>query len=242
MNVLILAAGLPAFQVGGEKFPLFLTEIEGTILLQKIADQCKGKKPVKLTFVFNRQDVSKYYLQDICKMIDLNANVVSMEGTSQGAACTALYSVIDFEQSESLLIVNANQFIDLNLSDEILYFENSDVDAGLFVFDSTHPRYSYVRINEQHLVIEAAEKRPISRLANTGIFWFKKTSDFVYAVEQLIRKNASVDNIFYVTPALNELVLISKKILVKEIERAAYHPLKTEKQLNEFEQSMEHKA
>ena len=190
MNVLILAAGLPAFQVGGEKFPLFLTEIEGTILLQKIADQCKGKKPVKLTFVFNRQDVSKYYLQDICKMIDLNANVVSMEGTSQGAACTALYSVIDFEQSESLLIVNANQFIDLNLSDEILYFENRDVDAGLFVFDSTHPRYSYVRINEQHLVIEAAEKRPISRLANTGIFWFKKTSDFVYAVEQLIRKNA----------------------------------------------------
>lgn len=239
MNVLILAAGAPSFQVGGENYPLYLTEIDGSLLLQKIVSQCRGIHRAQFTFVFNREEISKYHLNDICSLIDDRAKVVTIEGVSQGAACTALYSAIDFDESESLLVMNANQLVDVDLGNEIDLFESNNIDAAVFVFESAHPRYSYVRINSEKLVIEAAEKRPISRLATTGVFWFKRSGDFVYAVQQMIRKNAAVDGNFYVAPALNELVLLGKKIAIKEIEKSAYHPMKSEKQLSDFELTLE---
>lgn len=237
MNVLILAAGAPTFQVGGENYPLYLTEIDGLILLQKIVNQCAAIPGAKFTFVFNREEVSKYHLDDICRLIDDCATVISIDGVSQGAACTALYSAVDFDPSESLLVMNANQLVDVDLGKEIDSFVKGDVDAGVFVFDSAHPRYSYVRIDSENFVIEAAERRPISRMATTGVFWFKRAGDFVSAVQQMIRNSAAVEGNFYVAPALNELVLTGKKIAINEIDRTSYHPIKSEKQLSDFEQS-----
>lgn len=237
MNILILAAGAPSFQVEGENYPLYLTEIDGLMLLQKIVNQCIGIPDAKFTFVFNRDEVIKYHLGDICRLIDGRATVISIDSATQGAACTALYSAIDFDGSDSLLVMNANQLVDLDLGDEIDLFDKSNVDAGVFVFDSAHPRYSYVRVNHQKLVIEAAERRPISRLATTGIFWLRRAGDFVSAVQQMIRNDAAVDGIFYVAPALNQLVLEGKKIAIREIDRASYHPIKSEKQLSDIEHS-----
>lgn len=237
MNVLILAAGVPSFRVEGENYPLYLTEIDGLMLLQKIVNQCAGIPSVKFTFVFNRDEVLQYHLDDICRLIDGSATVISIDGVSRGAACTALYSAIDFDPSESLLVMNANQLVDVNLGKEINSFIKQDVDAGVFVFDSAHPRYSYVKINTEKFVIEATERRPISRYATTGVFWFKHAEDFVFAVQQMIRNGALVDGNFYVAPSLNELVLMDKKIAIKEIDRTSYHPIKSEKQLIDFEQS-----
>lgn len=239
MNVLVLAAGAPAFHIGGENYPLYLTEIDGSLLLNKIVNQCKGIQRPHFTFVFNQEEVTQYHLNNICKLIDERANVIAIEGKSKGAACTALYCAIDFDESESLLVMNANQLVDVDLGNEIAAFESGNLDAAVIVFNSVHPRYSYVKINSDGLVIEAAEKRPISRLATTGIFWFKRSGDFVHAVQQMIRKGAAVEDIFYVAPALNELVLSGKRIAAKEIDRTAYHPMKSEKQLIDFEQTVE---
>lgn len=237
MNVLILAAGNPSFQVEGEKYPLYLTEIDGLMLLQKIVNQCADISEAKFIFVFNRDEVEKYHLRNICRLIHGNAQVVSIDGSSMGAACTALYSVIDLDLSESLLVMNANQLVDVNLGKEIQSFLSAHVDAGVFVFDSAHPRYSYVKIDGNELVVEAAERRPISRFATTGVFWYKRAKDFVFAVQQMIRNGVEIDGHYYVAPSLNELVLEGKKIAIKEINKTSYHPLKSEKQLNDFEQS-----
>jgi dTDP-glucose pyrophosphorylase len=235
LHILVLAAGIPAFQVGGESYPLYLTEVDGLLLLNKVVNQCIGIKQSRFTFAFNREEIQQFHLRDICKLIDDSAHVVAIEGMSRGAACTALYCAIDFEASASLLVINANQLVDVNLKSEIEGFESSGVDAAVFVFNSAHPRYSYVKVSPEGLVLEAAEKRPISHFANTGIFWFKRSGDFVQALQQMIIKGACVDDKFYVAPALNELVLAGKKIAVKEITRSAYHPIKNEKQLSDFE-------
>jgi hypothetical protein len=235
MNILVLAAGGPTFQVGGESYPLYLTEVDGLLLLSKVIEQCKGIMHSTVTFAFNREEILQFHLRDICKLIDDRANVVSIEGLSKGAACTALYCAIDFDAAESLLVMNANQLLDVDLENEITAFDSSGMDAAVFVFKSAHPRYSYVKVDSEGLVVEAAEKRPISCFATTGIFWFRRSGDFVQALQQMIRKGASVDEKFYVAPALNEMVLAGRKIAVKEIDRSAYHPIKSEKQLSDFE-------
>ena len=66
-------------------------------------------------------------------------------------------------------------------------------------------------------MVESAEKRPISRSASAGFFWFRKASDFFDAVRDMILKDDHVRGVFYVAPALNQLVLRQKKISAIEL-------------------------
>jgi hypothetical protein len=47
----------------------------------------------------------------------------------------------------------------------------------------------------------------------------------------MIRKDASVNELFYICPAFNELVLERAKIGTHVVEARKYRPLKTERQL-----------
>ena len=101
---------------------------------------------------------------------------------------------------------------------------------------AVHPRWSYVRCDEDGLVVEAAEKRPISRLATAGAYWYRRGSDFVEAVMAMIRKDASVEGRFYVCPAFNELILRGLRIGTRHIDRAQYFSLATPRSVATYEE------
>ncbi|MFH7416928.1 glycosyl transferase family 2, partial [Pseudomonas syringae pv. tagetis] len=58
---------------------------------------------------------------------------------------------------------------------------------------------------------------------------------YVAAAKEMIRKDARVNDNIYIAPALNELVLLKKKIGAYRIEPGQYRPLKTYSQLHVFE-------
>ena len=51
----------------------------------------------------------------------------------------------------------------------------------------------------------------------------------------MIRKDAKVNDSFYIVPALNELVLQHKKIGAYRVEPAQYRPLKSAAQVHAYE-------
>ena len=142
-----------------------------------------------------------------------------------------MLGVVSLDQDAPLLIVSANQFVDIDFDCFTSSMLDSQYDAGTIIFDSVHPRYSYVLIEDDH-VVEASEKNPISRNATAGAYWYRKTSYFTDAVKQMIRKDARVDNMFYICPSFNELILRGLKIGVKSIDSKQYHPLKS---ISQFE-------
>ena len=75
----------------------------------------------------------------------------------------------------------------------------------------------------------------ISKNATTGTFWFARAGELVEAIKNMVRKEAHVDGSYYVAKAFNELILKQQKIGVLHIEPHQYHPLKTERQLYQFE-------
>jgi dTDP-glucose pyrophosphorylase len=91
------------------------------------------------------------------------------------------------------------------------------VDGGILVFESTHPKWSFAKLNNEGYVCEVAEKRPISNLATVGIYFWRKGSDYVKYAEQMIQKNIRVNNEFYVCPVFNEAIQDGKKIKVFKI-------------------------
>jgi len=101
-------------------------------------------------------------------------------------------------------------------------FRDRNLDGGIIVFRDVHPRWSFIKVNQEGFAIECAEKRPISNLATTGLYYFKKGSDFVFAVTSMLKKSASVDGNYYICPAYNEMILGQKKIGVYEVPKQAY--------------------
>ena len=62
---------------------------------------------------------------------------------------------------------------------------------------SMNPKWSFARINEEGLVIEVAEKNPISDLATIGIYLFARGKDFVISALDMIVANDRVNGEFY---------------------------------------------
>ena len=95
-------------------------------------------------------------------------------------------------------------------------FISSDIDGAILTFQSTHPKWSYAKLDENNFVIEVAEKKPISTNATAGLYYWKKGSDYVKYAKQMINKNIRVNNEFYICPVYNEAILDNKKIIIKE--------------------------
>jgi hypothetical protein len=234
-TILILAAGQGSFEDHSSHYPLCLTEVEGVSLLERIFDGVRNLPNATFAFAFLNNEVERFHLDKVAKLIVPDATIVRVPESTQGSACTALLAASQLNPDNELLIISANELIDIDLSEVVYDFRDRALDGGVLVFRSVHPRYSYVRLNPEGYVVEAAQQEPISHNATAGIFWFSRTKDFVQASMSLIRKNASNNGKFYVAPAFNELILDQARIGVKELDLGKYTPLKNETQIQQFE-------
>lgn len=226
MNILVLAAGEHYVDSDDKNYPFCLSEFLGKPLIQLIAEQVSFNQG-ESAFLFQDKHIKKYRLDNIIRLLTNGRfHSIAVPEDTAGAACTAMLGVVSLDQEAPLLIVSANQFVDIDLNSFTSSMFASENDAGTIIFDSVHPRYSYVLI-EDNYVVEASEKNPISRNATAGIYWYRKTSYFTDAVKQMIRKDARVDDMFYICPSFNELILRGLKIGVQSIESKQYHPLKS---------------
>ena len=122
-----------------------------------------------------------------------------------------------------ILDTNGDQIIDTDYLDILGAFKDSEADAGTVVFESIHPRWSYVKVSDDGNVIESAEKKPISNIATAGFYLYKKASMFSKFTKKMIMKDANVDDIFYICPVFNEMVLEQKIIKTFTIKPQQYH-------------------
>lgn len=238
LNVLILAAR--ASTGGGiEDYPAFLGEVEGETHLERLVEKVKRIGDVRFTFAFNESEIQRYHLGSVARLLADKVSVVGVPAKVKGAACTALYASSTMNERDELLIINVNQFIDSDFVEIMDSFHKRKLVAGVVTFESSHPRYSFVTLNEYGCVVEAAEKKPISKNATAGVFWFSTVAIFQGATKSSIRKDASVNDCYYVAPVLNEIILSGGAIGTYHIKRNEYHPLKNDKQISNYEAALE---
>lgn len=234
MNILLLMAGGDRVQPA-ELYPLALTEIDGKPLVELITRRCHSLQYANLTVAIKEAHMRHHYLDQVVKLLEPAANIVPVEGATEGAACTALLASAFIDNDEPLLILNADELIEVDYSAVVRDFRARDLDAGTIVFNSVHPRYSFVKVDADGLVVEAAEKVPISRHATAGFYYFAKGSDFVAGAKDMIRKDARQNGLFYVCPVLNQLILKSARIGILEIDPRLYRPIKSDRQLHQLD-------
>ena len=236
MNILIPIAGNNDINVEKNEYIKGLYEIQNKIVIQHVYESLNKIDNANFIFVLRIEDVKKYHLDDTIRLLDPSAKIIISEGTTQGSACSCLLAVEYIDSNEPLIISGVDQIITRNWKEIVEEFNNKKYDCGVICFEAVHPKWSYVKLNDEGYVVESAEKRPISKLATTGQYYFKYGSDFIQAAENMIMKGASVEGQYYVCPSFNELVLKQKKIGCIKIDNSEYFSLKDQRGMDDYEE------
>lgn len=240
INILIPMAGLARFNEDEFQYPKPLIEIMGKPLIEWVIECFKSiKEEKRFIFVVNSVDCQKYYLDKVLRLITENSSVIiQLKKPTRGAVCSALMAIEHINDDNPLIISSSDQIIDINLNDVMDQFNVNDVDAGVICFESVHPKWSYVRLDENKKIIETAEKRPLSRNAIAGFYYFRRGAEFVLAAKKMIQKDAHVDNSYYTAPVMNEMVLEDKNLEIFVIPTSAYHNLYSPHRIKEYENKL----
>ncbi len=236
INILIPLAGKNQFFPEAEyPFPKPLIEFNGKTMIEHIIDNFSSiKKEKQFIFIVNSEDCKKYHLDNVLNILtNHTCKIIKLDNETKGAACSAMMAVEYINNDTPLIISNADQLFDICLDEVINSFESSD--SGVITFESVHPRWSYVRLDSQNRVTETAEKRPISKSAIAGFYYFKNGKDFIFSSSKMIKKDASVNGFYYIAPTLNEMVLENKTINIFQIENSKYHTFYTPQKIKEYE-------
>lgn len=234
MHILILAAAEPPSS-SETPYPTWLSEVDGTLLLERQVRALGAIEDARFIFMFRQADIEAYFLADIVQQMTPEGIVIAVRQATSGAACTALLATGTIDPEDELIVASATDHIHIDFDEVVRGFRASGADAGVLTFPSLHPSYSYVRRGADGWVVETAEKRPISRNANAGFYWFAKAADFFDAIQEMIIKDAHVQGRFYICPALNQMILRQKKIAAVELAQEHYCPLKSQRQVNALE-------
>ena len=213
MNVIIPMAGRgKRFEDAGYSFPKPLVDINGKPMIQVVIENLNFSG--KHIFICQEEHVKQYAVRDLINLLKPDSEIISINGITNGAAETVLLAKDLINNDDELIIANSDQWIDWNNQHFLSFMRKKDADGGIISFISTHPKWSYVKVDETGMVQEVAEKRPISNIATVGIYYYKHGKDFVKSAEQMIRKNIRTNDEFYVAPVFNEMIEFGKKVYI----------------------------
>tara|TARA_B100000989_G_scaffold129199_2_gene95984 strand:+ start:4513 stop:5886 length:1374 start_codon:yes stop_codon:yes gene_type:complete len=218
MNVLIPMAGAGSrFEQAGYTFPKPLIDVNGKPMIQRVVENIN----IDATHIFivQKSHYEKYSLHHTLNLISPGCKIVQVDGVTEGAACTTLLAKEYINNNDPLVLANSDQYVDWDSSQYMYSCMTDDIDGSILTFNSTHPKWSYAKTNDQNFVTEVAEKKPISENATVGIYFWKKGKDYVECAESMIEKNIRVNNEFYVCPVYNEAILKHAKIKTFHIEK-----------------------
>ena len=237
LNILIPMASPAKFNENEFRYPKPLIEINGKPMIELAIEMFKSiKQEKKFIFLVNRSDCQSFYLDSVLQLLTNNkCEIIQLEKPTRGAACTALLAIQQINNSDPLIISNGDHVIDYDLNNVVDHFQKRHVDGGTICFESVHPKWSFVRLDENDKIIETAEKRPLSKNAIAGFYYFRKGKDFVSGAKKNIQKDVNVGGNYFVAPVMNELVLDNKNLEIFSIPSSSYHNFYSPHMIKEYE-------
>lgn len=228
MNVLIPMAGAGTrIRSAGYSFPKPLVRIGDKPMVQ-IAVDALNLKCKHIFVVQKEQDYEFNYGSILCGLVD-NLEIVRVSSVTEGAACSALAAKSLINNDESLLISVCDVYNDFGF--DLNSFFSSGDDGIIFCFYSHDSKFSYVREHAGY-ARQVAEKELISEKATTGIYYWKRGSDFVRLAERMIGSNKRSGNEFCLAPVYNEAIAEGMRIATKTVRK--FYDLGTQESITEY--------
>jgi dTDP-glucose pyrophosphorylase len=141
-----------------------------------------------------------------------NIEIVNPGQKTAGAIASALLPYDRIDDSSAIALVPTNSLV---AHDSLLEFMqamlSSEHDAGVLLFESKNPNFSYVRMFEGK-IIEFVEKKVVGNFATTGVFFFRNKDVLLNCARWALVNNQSTNSQYYVAPSLNYLLTSGRSI------------------------------
>lgn len=173
-------------------------------------------------FVFVARDVfdTPRFIAEECNLLGIKRYKVVVTEPTRGQAETVYNGIkgAGLPDDDSILIFNIDTFrFGFKFPDGI-----SNWDGYLECFVGEGANWSYARTEDgtaDTKVVETAEKREISNFCSTGIYYFRKVSDFLNIYQQNEVNPIKGVKELYVAPLYNFMISAGKEIHVDVIKR-----------------------
>ena len=222
------------FQERGYVFPKPLIEMGSRSMIEMVLENLAPPKPYQHTFICRKEHLSQFYMGDMLSLLSPDSRIVSLDQETAGALCSVLLSIDLLDLDDELLIANGDQFISSDLKPFYEACRQPDIDGCILTFTATHPRWSFVKTDDSGQVIATAEKKPISKQATAGLYYFRRARDLIEGAEKMIVKGLTTSGQFFVCPVYNELILAGKKITTYQLPAGSMHSLGTPEDVEIF--------
>ena len=185
---------------------------------------------IRYTFVILKGHAIEWKLDEIIKDKYPGSVVVIIDEVTGGQAETVLKAKEYINNLNKLIIYNVDTY---SLTPSLLEtISGLNVDGVIPCFKSNNPRYSFAKSDNNNNVLEVAEKVAISDNASTGLYYFRRGRDFIWAAENMIDEGLKENNEYYVIPVYNKLIELGK--IVKVVNCDEYWVLGTPEELESF--------
>ncbi|HQT63404.1 MAG: glycosyl transferase family 2 [Acidocella sp. 20-57-95] len=213
LNIIVPMAGAGSrFAKAGYVLPKPLIPVHGVPMIRLVTENVRPARPHRFIYICQRTHVQEFGLRETLKSWSANAEIVEIDGLTEGAVCTVLCAKSLFGDDNPMMIVNSDQFVDIDINDYLADMDDRRLDGLIMTMQADDPKWSFASIDDHGMVTSVVEKQVISNHATVGIYNFRSGRDFVQHAEAMIAKNLRINNEFYVAPVYNELIAAGANI------------------------------
>jgi NDP-sugar pyrophosphorylase family protein len=220
-NIVLPMAGKGSrFRKNGYKESKPFIDINGRYMIEHVIQNLgiQFDSNFKFIIICQKTDFEKYDFNFINKLIGHdNVEVITLDKTTEGAACTLLTAREFIDNKVPLLSFNSDQMIDYDANET--FSRMSLHDGGMPCFYGESEDWSYAKTDKDGYVLEVAEKKKISDDATAGYYYWSRGSDFVKYADQMIAADDRINNEFYVAPVYNYAIKDGKKIVITHVDK-----------------------
>ena len=187
-----------------------------------ITDNCN------LIFVIRNEHDCNYALSSILReKFGQDIQIVKTYRETKGSIDSCLHAQELIDNDTPLLVYCVDIYFEKYFDPHIV---DPNLDGLILTFKSNSSNYSYTEVDATGKVINVVEKMVISSNANVGAYYFKKGSIFVDCSKQMIDRNLTTNNEFYIAPVYNLMVEQNYVVGIQEVEKM--HVMGTPRELD----------
>jgi len=243
INLITLAGEGSRFSKEGIKIPKPLIEINGEPMIFKSVDALP--RPKKYVFVCREEHVNKFNIKNILLNRYPNSEIITINETTEGQACTAEVGIIEssIKNGDEILISSCDYGLEYSLDNFNSIKNDSDIviwstiknkafskNPGSYSWLTTHGnKFQKVYVKE-HIFEDSYNNRAI-----VGTFYFRRADYFLDGLNIIYEQNIKSNNEYYIDNIFNTLPVSICKLKVNVFDVDNYMCWGTPADLTDYE-------
>lgn len=219
-------------------FPKPIIEVLNEPMIVQIIRQIeKSLKPDLIICVIPKYLKNNWSIENIISLsTKIKTKFFFREDENSGSLCSCLLAS-DLLENGEVICINMDELIDYNIKGIVDEFRDKKSDAGLILYEASHPRLGYAIVDHNNNIKECAQRKVISKYAIAGFYYFVTKKVFMEACFKVLMANDICNNQFFITSSINQIILMKKKVSGYKIPRKSHFSLYSPQSIKEFEKS-----